>query len=78
MVFHPIVFPVLDPALQNRLKQILETQLADDVKGWLMQSDGDYHRPSSTGFSTPIPRKCSMSCWLMAKQALGRFFEKFS
>jgi len=43
MVFHPIVFPVLDPALQNRLKQILETQLADDVKGWLMQSDGDYH-----------------------------------
>jgi polyphosphate kinase len=25
-------FPVLDPSLQNRLKQVLETQLADDVK----------------------------------------------
>ena len=46
------MFPVLDPALQNRLKQILETQLADDVKGWLMQSDGGYHRrPSSTSSS---------------------------
>ena len=45
------MFPVLDPALQNRLEQILETQLADDVKGWLMQSDGDYHRPRSTSSS---------------------------
>jgi polyphosphate kinase len=43
MVFHPDRVPCTRPTLQNRLKQILETQLADDVKGWLMQSDGDYH-----------------------------------
>ena len=43
-----IAFPVLDLALQNRLKRILETQLADDVKGWLMQGDGNYHRASPT------------------------------
>jgi len=46
-----IAFPALDPGLRTRLKQILETQLADDVKGWWMQSDGSYHRPSSTGSS---------------------------
>jgi polyphosphate kinase len=28
-----IAFPVLDPTLQTRLKEILETQLADSVKG---------------------------------------------
>jgi polyphosphate kinase len=39
-----IAFPVLEPALQNRLKEILETQLADNVKGWWMQSDGNYSR----------------------------------
>ena len=39
-----IAFPVLDTTAQNRLKEILETQLADDVKGWWMQSDGSYRR----------------------------------
>ncbi len=43
-----IAFPVLDPALQTRLKQVLETQLADDVKGRWMQSDGSYHRRKVT------------------------------
>jgi polyphosphate kinase len=42
-----IAFPVLEPALQNRLKEILELQLADNVKGWRMQSDGSYSRPRS-------------------------------
>jgi polyphosphate kinase len=39
-----IAFPVLQPALQNRIKEILETQLAENVKGWWMQPDGRYVR----------------------------------
>jgi polyphosphate kinase len=39
-----IAFPVIEPALQNHLKEILETQLADNVKGWHMHSDGRYRR----------------------------------
>ena len=39
-----IAFPVIEPALQNHLKEILETQLADNVKGWHMHSDGRYGR----------------------------------
>jgi polyphosphate kinase len=48
-----IAFPILDPALQSRLKEILEIQLADNVKGWWMQSDGSYLRTRSTG-DTPL------------------------
>jgi polyphosphate kinase len=39
-----IAFPVLEPRLQKKLKEILELQLADNVKGWLMQPDGSYVR----------------------------------
>ena len=39
-----IAFPVIDPQLQAKLRQILEIQLADTVKGWAMQSDGNYVR----------------------------------
>ena len=39
-----IAFPVVEPALQLRLKEILELQLADNVKGWWMQADGSYIR----------------------------------
>ena len=35
-----IAFPVLDEQQQTKLKEILETQLADSVKGWRIQSDG--------------------------------------
>ena len=52
MVFHPDRVPCTRPSSAESPKQILETQLADDVKGWLMQSDGGYHRrPSSTSSS---------------------------
>jgi polyphosphate kinase len=44
-----IAFPVLDPVLQDRLKEILETQLADNVKGWWMQRDGHYLRGATNG-----------------------------
>lgn len=46
-----IAFPVLEPALQNRLKDILEIQLADNVKGWWMQSDGRYERAGANSDS---------------------------
>jgi polyphosphate kinase len=39
-----IAFPVIDPRLQTRLKDFLELQLADTVKGWWMQPDGNYIR----------------------------------
>jgi polyphosphate kinase len=46
-----IAFPILDPQHQARLKEILEIQLCDTVKGWQMQSDGSFHRAPS-GAST--------------------------
>jgi polyphosphate kinase len=43
-----IAFPVLDPQLQAKLKEILELQLIDSVKAWQMQPDGSYERKIST------------------------------
>ncbi len=39
-----IAFPILDPVLQKRLKDILDTQLCDNIKGWWMHPDGSYLR----------------------------------
>jgi len=39
-----IAFPVLDPQLQAKLKDILELQLVDSVKAWQMEADGSYAR----------------------------------
>lgn len=39
-----IAFPVLEPQLQTKLKDILELQLADTAKAWRMQPDGSYVR----------------------------------
>ena len=44
-----IAFPVLDAHYQAKLKEILETQLADNVKGWRIQSDGSSVRMHSDG-----------------------------
>jgi polyphosphate kinase len=46
-----IAFPVVDPQLQAKLKQILEVQLGDTIKGWSMQSDGNYVRIRNDGSS---------------------------
>jgi polyphosphate kinase len=46
-----IAFPVIDPQLQAKLKEILEIQLGDTAKGWSMQSDGGYTRSRSEGGS---------------------------
>ena len=37
-----IAFPVLEPQLQARVREILELQLADTVKSWRMDPDGRY------------------------------------
>jgi polyphosphate kinase len=42
-----IAFPVIEPQLQKQLKDILELQLADNVKAWRMQPDGSYRRERS-------------------------------
>jgi polyphosphate kinase len=39
-----IAFPVIEPRLQAKLKDFLELQLADTVKGWRMQPEGNYVR----------------------------------
>ena len=44
-----IAFPVLDAQHQAKLKEILEIQLADTVKGWRIQSDGSSVRACSDG-----------------------------
>jgi polyphosphate kinase len=44
-----IAFPVLDPQHQARLKEILEIQLSDTIKGWQIQSDGRSFRRRTDG-----------------------------
>jgi polyphosphate kinase len=44
-----IAFPVLDEQHQVWLKEILEIQLSDNVKGWRIQSDGTSVRIGSPG-----------------------------
>jgi polyphosphate kinase len=46
-----IAFPVVDSQLQTKLKEILEIQLGDTIKGWSMQSDGNYVRTRNNGSS---------------------------
>ena len=42
-----IAFPVLEPRLQAKLRDFLELQLSDAVKGWWMQPGGNYVRNSN-------------------------------
>jgi len=39
-----VAFPVLDPAIQAQIMEILETQLADTVKSRVLLSDGSSRR----------------------------------
>jgi polyphosphate kinase len=38
------MLPVEDPAIRARLMDILEMQIADNVKSWVLKSDGKYER----------------------------------
>ena len=44
-----IAFPVLDPDLQTRIREILETQLADTVKARRILADGSSERMPTSG-----------------------------
>ncbi|MGH7836111.1 MAG: RNA degradosome polyphosphate kinase, partial [Candidatus Binatia bacterium] len=44
-----IAFPVIDAQLQAKLKNILEIQLEDNVKGWSIRPDGGYCRNRAEG-----------------------------
>ena len=39
-----VAFPVLDPAIQAQIMEILETQLADTVKSRVLFTDGGSRR----------------------------------
>jgi polyphosphate kinase len=39
-----VVFPVLNPRLQERVKRLLYTSLCDNTNAWELQSDGLYQR----------------------------------
>jgi polyphosphate kinase len=44
------VVPILAPELQARLREILEIDLADDVRSWELRSDGSWYRtPTKLG-----------------------------
>jgi polyphosphate kinase len=43
------VVPVEDPALREELRQVLEIQLADNVKGWDLRADGTWQRRRPAG-----------------------------
>jgi len=44
-----LLFPVTDARLCRRLVAMLETYLADNVKGWRLRPDGTYERPPVAG-----------------------------
>jgi polyphosphate kinase len=48
-----IAFPIIEPVLQERIKEILEIQLADNIKAWWMQPNGHYRRGAADG-SSPL------------------------
>jgi polyphosphate kinase len=42
------VVPVEDPALQERLREVLEVNLADDTNAWTLGADGCWNRAEDT------------------------------
>jgi polyphosphate kinase len=48
------LIPIEDPALRARLIEILQIQCADNVKTWLLRSDGKYERVQPKAGQTPF------------------------
>jgi polyphosphate kinase len=44
-----LMFPVEDPAIRDKVLNILDVQLADTERAWLMQADGQYTRVDRRG-----------------------------
>jgi polyphosphate kinase len=44
-----VVFPVEDPSLKTRIiEEVLQRQLEDNTKAWLLQSDASYKKLTAT------------------------------
>lgn len=43
-----VMFPLLDPAVRDRVEQILEISLRDDASSWDLQPDGRWVRRKGT------------------------------
>ena len=50
------MIPIEDPILRARLIEILQLQIADNVKSWLLKPDGKYERVQLKPGQTPLPR----------------------
>jgi polyphosphate kinase len=49
-----VLFPVLDPSLRQRLREVLDVYLADNVKARILQPDGAYARVSPAPSAEPL------------------------
>jgi polyphosphate kinase len=56
-----VAFPVLEPALQRQLRDILEIQLADTAKARLLRADGRSERVSAATSPPYARRSCCTS-----------------
>ena len=70
-----IAFPVLDPQHQARLKEILEIQLSDNVKGWQIQPDGSSVKAAAQ--DTPGLRS-QERLYELASRASGNVFPRMN
>jgi polyphosphate kinase len=57
-------FPILDPALQQQVREIINVQLADNVKGRVLDADGANSRPRVEGQA----RRAQEELYEMAKR----------
>ena len=48
------LIPIDDPALRARLIEILQLQIADNAKSWLLKPDGKYERVQVKAGQTPF------------------------
>jgi polyphosphate kinase len=48
------MFPVLDKNIQTHLKHILDIYLKDNIKSWILNTDGDYVKTKPEGNRKPI------------------------
>ncbi len=62
-----VVFPVLDPAIQQRVLRILMTSLRDNQQAWELQTDGTYRRIAPT-VDEPIVN--SQECFMQSSAGL--------
>jgi polyphosphate kinase len=60
-------FPILDPALADRVKhEALDNYLADNTNAWLLGPDGHYARASPQGGAMPHSAQASLLAKLCA------------